>query len=520
MPHNPNNNATTMRCRQYLVRFQDKTYPVSVPAACNSQWDSLTSFVLSFVSDQSGFPPNRLEVCCRRSCEPFLSVRVVSALRGGKGGFGTLLKGQSKQAGAKLTTDFGACRDLQGRRLRHVNDEIKLRKWREMQKDPDKKNEMQGMDTESGLHNWYLMVPSWSDVTKKATRRIRRNMTRHHKEWKSAADQAKEERAAREEKYRQGVERYVQDTSNASSALGVLDAVQQGLVAKRRREKEESMLGAAAITDDEDEPTSLVTLSGDMVVEETPEGWKVQSKSDFATVALMLERQAPKATAIYWEVQLETAGLAQVGWADPTKFHPNTEDGDGVGDDPASFGFDGSRRRKFHAAKEEAYGGEVAWKNQDVIGCLLKNSTISFTMNGDDLGEAFTSTHELLVPTLSCNQGEILELHFREEQMKYMPSSNCVAAGDLLDPEEDPVKTVKPRAKDHLPPEEHEKSETTLPNPVRIPVSKPSPFKRRKPAPVKIEPLDLSKFDSVEKLKDVGMDRLKGALLAIDVKCG
>ena len=43
----------------------------------------------------------------------------------GKGGFGTLLKGQSKQAGAKTTLDFGACRDLSGRRLRHVNDEIK-----------------------------------------------------------------------------------------------------------------------------------------------------------------------------------------------------------------------------------------------------------------------------------------------------------------------------------------------------------------------------------------------------------
>lgn len=35
------------------------------------------------------------------------------------------------QAGAKPTTDFGACRDLQGRRLRHVNDEVRLQKWQE-----------------------------------------------------------------------------------------------------------------------------------------------------------------------------------------------------------------------------------------------------------------------------------------------------------------------------------------------------------------------------------------------------
>ena len=31
----------------------------------------------------------------------------------------------------KKTTDFGACRDLYGRRLRHVNDEIRLKKWLE-----------------------------------------------------------------------------------------------------------------------------------------------------------------------------------------------------------------------------------------------------------------------------------------------------------------------------------------------------------------------------------------------------
>ena len=57
----------------------------------------------------------------------------LTSIRGGKGGFGTLLRGQSKQAGARTTVDFGACRDLSGRRLRHVNDEIKLRKWRELQ---------------------------------------------------------------------------------------------------------------------------------------------------------------------------------------------------------------------------------------------------------------------------------------------------------------------------------------------------------------------------------------------------
>jgi len=51
------------------------------------------------------------------------------ALRGGKGGFGKLLKSQ-KNIGKK-TDNFDSCRDLQGRRLRNANQEEKLRKFKE-----------------------------------------------------------------------------------------------------------------------------------------------------------------------------------------------------------------------------------------------------------------------------------------------------------------------------------------------------------------------------------------------------
>ena len=103
---------------------------------------------------------------------------------GGKGGFGTLLKGQSKMAGARRTVDFGACRDLNGRRLRHVNDEIKLRKWRDAQRRREARRmkgdevnddgsggkhftleeEMDELRTSSGIRNWHLMVPNWADM--------------------------------------------------------------------------------------------------------------------------------------------------------------------------------------------------------------------------------------------------------------------------------------------------------------------------------------------------------------------
>lgn len=47
-------------------------------------------------------------------------------LVGGKGGFGSLLRGQKS---SKQTTNKGAMRDLSGRRLRHVEDEQRLQQW-------------------------------------------------------------------------------------------------------------------------------------------------------------------------------------------------------------------------------------------------------------------------------------------------------------------------------------------------------------------------------------------------------
>lgn len=48
-------------------------------------------------------------------------------LRGGKGGFGSLLRGAAKKK--NMNDNIDACRDLSGRRLRHVNAEKKLSEW-------------------------------------------------------------------------------------------------------------------------------------------------------------------------------------------------------------------------------------------------------------------------------------------------------------------------------------------------------------------------------------------------------
>lgn len=55
------------------------------------------------------------------TCGPIvynLSVRMF----GGKGGFGSMLRAQGGRMNAQKTTNFDACRDLQGRRVKTVND--------------------------------------------------------------------------------------------------------------------------------------------------------------------------------------------------------------------------------------------------------------------------------------------------------------------------------------------------------------------------------------------------------------
>ena len=54
------------------------------------------------------------------------TVHLVGQLLGGKGGFGSLLRGAGR---AILTDNVDACRDLSGRRLRQANAEKRLAEW-------------------------------------------------------------------------------------------------------------------------------------------------------------------------------------------------------------------------------------------------------------------------------------------------------------------------------------------------------------------------------------------------------
>ncbi|KAF2324877.1 hypothetical protein GH714_020945 [Hevea brasiliensis] len=61
---------------------------------------------------------------------PECTVHLLLRLLGGKGGFGSLLRGAATKAGQKKTNNFDACRDMSGRRLRHVNAEKRLEDWK------------------------------------------------------------------------------------------------------------------------------------------------------------------------------------------------------------------------------------------------------------------------------------------------------------------------------------------------------------------------------------------------------
>jgi len=65
----------------------------------------------------------------------FCIVRVIFRLLGGKGGFGSLLRGQKGRG--KKTTNMDAMRDLSGRRLRHSKAVERIKKWMEDQRRED-----------------------------------------------------------------------------------------------------------------------------------------------------------------------------------------------------------------------------------------------------------------------------------------------------------------------------------------------------------------------------------------------
>ena len=259
---------------------------------------------------------------------------------------------------------------------------------------------------------------------------------------------------------------------------------------------------------------------------------KIQSKSEFMTAVYVLEsdRGVESSSSYYYEVTLETGGLAQIGWASlvdgkggSSSFTPSNDLGDGVGDDASSFAVDGSRGLKFHGGEDWKF--PIEWKAGDRLGCQLntKKCSMSFTLNGKDLGEAFTDCgSRSFVPAFSCNQDEILELHLTKKDCKYFPADEHIVAVKELVPL-DPSKADGKDSSKSIDKEQAKKETTPVvstPNNTEKEDVSPMVVAKTVQEPTKPELLDLDQYKSIQELEALGLDRLKSALLALKVKCG
>ena len=639
--------------RQVLVRFDNaKTYLLHVPVPAATSALLLPRQILTALSTATSIPARHLRIATPpespvwADATPYVSASFRLPLLGGKGGFGTLLKGQSKQAGAKTTLDFGACRDLSGRRLRHINDEVKLRKWRDAQSRRNQGlpvDELGELRTESGIRNWHLMVPGWADgaaSSNKARRKADQALKREVQRWQTAEEREKQRREEAKQRQEMAVADYVrageaaaaaalETTSKKDKVLEILMQQKKEKNRKRGRDDGEEDGGeegngdgprskrafgddfpSVALASSDDEAGSyLCTLSGDVVVDDVADNkgdkttWGkilLQSESEFATAAVLLTRPLPAdAKGLYYEVTVRTGGLAQIGWAyagsgsagggtkfdastDLTSlrmFRPNSDTGDGVGDDDASFGYDGYRGLAFHAGEEKAVStaaeglSSTSWKDGDVVGCTynLAEGIVSYSLNGKDIGVAFKVEGEsktdddsnsatgraVLFPAASLNQGEMVQINVGPN-FSFAPTveSGQVGVCELIDMAEQNndndgddgednaeekktaaatpsvQATALPAPKGSsstfgaitpgimLPPvAEHGKSDAPAPPDTKV--GEPTgPCGKDEKDNNDHPPFDLEMCASVAEAKELGMDRLKEILTSMGCKCG
>jgi len=338
-----------------------------------------------------------------------------------------------------------------------------------------------------------------------------------------------------------------------------------------------------------------------------PAKLRIQSQSEFATAVVLLDAaklsrlintnsETSKDThtktstnsGLYLEYEIKTGGLAQIGWirapsSSPppsstddlnVQFLPNSDTGDGVGDDSASYGYDGSRGLKFHGGVESPYGNPfesnvngrgdggdpepTEWRAGDVLGCWCifhyeqesnrggkkKSMEIGYSLNGISLGSAFTldldvSDDFALYPALSLNLGEVLDVNVGPDftfdvKEACVGVSECIKMdmgrydGDVEDLEsdagEDETNDEDAKA------EEGDESKSFEDN-----VSPPRKKQReegggddekvdnltiKKASKPAAKPFDLNICQSVDELKSLGADELKRILLSMGLKCG
>ncbi|TDH72787.1 uncharacterized protein CCR75_008296 [Bremia lactucae] len=447
---------------QFLVHF-NQTLCVSL-----SPNIATVSSILVLIQQFEGVPHSLLDLYVNgRKLDVFSHVpsfptiiraRLRGGLRGGKGGFGAMLRSMGKASGGRTTTNFGACRDLHGRRLRHVNQEVAMLKWHQEAEDRKKNDnnafedrEVLDEETPSGIPGWYLATPSWAEGIKKSYMKRRRNTVLcrswlkareggcippsgaprwwgcprgrdcdfAHGEEELRGGSLTELKRAKSETDQQAKQNQLQEYVDFEQEMpeDVMDAIMNGL--RRRKKKTEvpriqQEFHASVLIPDASSYICVRSVrhsvpvvkkwlklvgseEGDGSVTTTFQHGlcELRGRGNFGTAA-MRHCCALTQGKWYYEVRLVTAGVVQLGWADST-LEANSATGDGVGDHERSWAYDGARRVKWNGGKDEEYGSDDSWSKNDVIGCLLdlNEGTVAFTRNGVDLGVAFRNVKHM-----------------------------------------------------------------------------------------------------------------------------
>ena len=527
--------------------------------------------------------------------------RRTGGLKGGKGGFGAMLRSMGKAGGGVATTDFGACRDLEGRRLRHVNQDVALERWHEARKNKEalKKQVIDG---------WYLGVPSWAEVpkarkSKKSVRTEAKKRTWEDEEravlesgvetrnfvgvvtmvdnlrkgffivdgdvyvpWFANSDPtddwdndpprindvlqvscaafkkgrnnwaaykvARAHHSRRKVSAKQSMTAVTQPLENVEED----DAVEAGLLV---RKKHRLLAKKITVAEETSQGGEIGVLAGEAKVD----GLRAEGLSEFATVSLCSDSVAQGKW--YYEVELWTAGVVQIGWASDA-FTAADKQGDGVGDDAVSFAFDGCRQSKWTNGVAEAYG--KGWAPGDVVGCFLDldDRSIAFSLNGTHLGTAFQNIGPgPFFPAASIEDHEAISFPPRLRYLPtgFQPLTQTTTEAQLsstldLTPHESkhevptPLMTMPPQeSKQELATQDETKQEVPPPPPPPPPPEDddeqakqeeqeaPPPKPKEKPPIVPVA-LDLTTIASLDDLTALGLDRLKSALVAIGCKCG
>uniref|UniRef100_A0A096LVG6 E3 ubiquitin-protein ligase RNF123 n=1 Tax=Poecilia formosa TaxID=48698 RepID=A0A096LVG6_POEFO len=131
-----------------------------------------------------------------------------------------------------------------------------------------------------------------------------------------------------------------------------------------------------------------------------------------------------------YEVLISSQGLMQIGWC-TLSCRFNQEEG--VGDTPDSYAYDGNRVRKWNVTTTN-YG--KSWAAGDIVSCLidLDEGTITFCLNGQSLGTAFSSIKTgpgvAYFPAISLSFKESVAFNFGSRPLRYYPAEGYLPLQD------------------------------------------------------------------------------------------